>query len=209
MHSARARFLLAYTSKGGRACSSSPRERPVSPPASSASSPPKRVALSPPDLPVATLTKLDSSLDAPRILSPTESSPRLPRPARGVAGAPRSCARPAAPRKTRLSRSEEPLVTITTHTPSPVSTQPRRPETEPIRPSASHPRQRAARPLTLIDRAALTIGVALVVWSRRPRAAAPTRRPSSTRALRLAAVLASGQSARYEYHALAQSAPPR
>lgn len=100
-------------------------------------------------------------------------------------------------------------MTITTHTPSPVSTQPRRPETEPIRPSVRHPRSRAGRRLSLIDRAALTIGVALVMWSRRPRTVASTRRATSTRALRLAAVLASGQSARYEYHALTQSAPPR
>lgn len=100
-------------------------------------------------------------------------------------------------------------MTITTHTPSAVSTQPRRPETEPIRPSVRHPRSRAGRRLSLIDRAALTIGVALVMWSRRPRTVASARRETSTRALRLAAVLASGQSARYEYHALAQSAPPR
>ncbi len=61
-------------------------------------------------------------------------------------------------------------MTITTHTHSPESTRQRRPEAEPIRPSSTRAR-RGGRRLTLIDRIALAVGVALVTWSRRPRIA--------------------------------------
>jgi hypothetical protein len=53
---------------------------------------------------------------------------------------------------------------VTTTTPTPESTRTRRPEAESIRRSS-------VRRLTLIDRLALALGVALVTWSRRPRIA--------------------------------------
>jgi len=56
---------------------------------------------------------------------------------------------------------------MTTH---PMSTQPRRPEAEPIRPSTRRVARRG-RTASLIDRIALAVGVALVTWSRRPRIA--------------------------------------
>ena len=62
---------------------------------------------------------------------------------------------------------------ITTHSTSTTeASQPRRPETEPIPVTPSiRTASRSRRPLSVIDRLALTLGVALVTWSRRPRIA--------------------------------------
>lgn len=45
---------------------------------------------------------------------------------------------------------------------------PRRPETVPISASTTHRQAAPRRRLSVIDRIALTVGVALVTWSRRP-----------------------------------------
>ena len=108
----------------------------------------------------ATLTKLDSSLGAPRIRRVSESSPRSPRlRARRRWRVP--LAAPRLPRNTRLSRSEEPPRDH--HDPHPVPgvdaaaasrnrtdtlerstpAQPRRPPTQPHRPRRPHHPRRA------------------------------------------------------------------
>lgn len=58
------------------------------------------------------------------------------------------------------------LITSTTE-----ASHPRRPETEPISASLHHHSAPSRRQLSIIDRLALTVGVALVTWSRRPRIA--------------------------------------
>lgn len=58
------------------------------------------------------------------------------------------------------------LITSTTE-----ASHPRRPETEPISAPTIHRPAVSRRRLTIIDRIALTVGVALVTWSRRPRMA--------------------------------------
>ncbi|MFN3707187.1 hypothetical protein [Microcella sp.] len=95
-------------------------------------------------------------------------------------------------------------MTITTHTPSPESTHARRPEAESIRPSSLRAR-RDRRSLTLIDRIALTVGVALVTWSRRPRIA--DRRDELER--RVHRRMSDEQRERRQVQLMLQCLPPR